>query len=163
MALSFRVARLQFNGANMNASPDTSTPAWPSISVGTDRGRGGERESNINWQNEREILPNHGSLSHWCREGDGVGVQRRRDPDTITTWSSITPESRARDGAEADWESDSDWGFILHREVCSNICIMWNIRNNYSRTKLFGSTPAFEFKNEDRKEMFGWGRGGSLM
>ena len=44
MALSFRVSRLQFNGANANASPDTSTPPWPSISRGAGRERERERE-----------------------------------------------------------------------------------------------------------------------
>ena len=44
MALSFRVSRLQFNGANANASPDTSTPPWPSISRGASRERERERE-----------------------------------------------------------------------------------------------------------------------
>lgn len=53
--MSFRVARLQFNGANPNDSPDMYTPPWPSISRGQIyREREMERETERERENTRE-------------------------------------------------------------------------------------------------------------
>ncbi len=58
-------------------------------------------------------------------EGECSDRERGRDPDTTTTWSSITPENRERDGAETDRESE--------RAVI--VIYMYNVER---RVKCFG-------------------------
>lgn len=98
----------------MNASPDTSTPPWPSISGGTKRERDRERtmpDRVAQTEKEREIetaksWPSITTLMQRGRWRGSAVTEQGRDPDTTTPWSSITPESRAENGAETDRERE---------------------------------------------------------
>lgn len=79
-------------------------------------------------------------------EGQCSDRERGRDPDTTTTWSSITPYypgSRERDDVTAVRNSNNTLGY--------KACLQWNMHNSWFFTKCSDSA------------VWGWGRWGVVV